>query len=126
MATKRTAIVVDDSLSMRMVTSQMLESLRPEWKILVAKDAEDALAKSTDASLDFMLLDINMPGIDGFELGAKLAEQFPKASITMLTANVQQKVKDRAETRGFGFIEKPVTEEKLRAVVDDYDEMSDG
>ena len=117
-----TAIVVDDSLSVRLLTAKMLGELRPDWTIIAASDGEDALAKADGLTLDLMILDINMPGIDGFELAEKLRPASPNAWITLLSANVQEKVQTRARERDLGFIEKPVSIEKLEALLHDFEE----
>ncbi|MCP5043385.1 MAG: response regulator [bacterium] len=118
---KRTAIVVDDSMTTRLFTAKLLRAVRPDWEIMIAKHGEDALEQAAGKTLDFMLLDINMPGIDGFELGTKLREQSPDAWVTLISANIQQKVKERARELGFNFIEKPFDEEKLEGLVGDYE-----
>ncbi len=110
----RTVLVVDDSLSTRMIVSAMLQQMCPDWSIIKAADADDALSKVDAVEIDTMLLDINMPGKNGFELAEMLREQFPNAHIAMLTANIQEKVRVRAGDAGYQFIPKPVTEEKLR------------
>ena len=117
MGSKKTALVVDDSMSTRMIVSSLLESICPDWEIVQASDGDDALSKVKGVELDTMLIDINMPGIDGFELAKLLHEQFPSAHIAMLTANIQSRVRARAADCGYQFIPKPVTEEKLTEFV---------
>jgi len=63
---------------------------------------------------DYMLVDFNMPGMNGLELGEKLRAQFPDAVIALLTANIQQEIQNKAENLGLDFIPKPPTEEKIR------------
>ncbi len=117
MGSKKTALVVDDSLSTRMIVSVMLQQMCPDWSIIKASSGDDALVKVEAAEIDTALIDINMPGIDGFELAAKIREQFPAAHIAMLTANIQEKVRLRAGDAGYQFIPKPVTEDKLKSFV---------
>src|SRR6185437_4669980 len=59
-------MVVDDSITMRKVTSRVLE--RHEYEVSTAKDGVDALEKLHERVPDLMLLDIEMPRMDGYEL----------------------------------------------------------
>lgn len=116
MASKRT-LIVDDSLSTRMMTTSMLAKLCPDWSVVQAKDGSDALAKCAEDEFDNCLVDVNMPGIDGFELAALLREKYPTAHICMLTANIQTKIQERAAAAGFQFLAKPVSSEKLEMFI---------
>ena len=116
MASKRT-LIVDDSLSTRMMTTSMLAKLCPDWSVVQAKDGSDALAKCAEDEFDNCLVDVNMPGIDGFELAALLREKYPTAHICMLTANIQTKIQERAAAAGFQFLAKPVSSGKLEMFI---------
>ena len=59
-------MVVDDSITMRKVTGRVLE--RHDMEVLAAKDGLDALEKMDERVPDVMLLDIEMPRMDGYEL----------------------------------------------------------
>ena len=61
----RTVMVVDDSVTVRKVTSRLLE--RHGFEVVLAKDGLDAITKLEDIRPDIMLLDIEMPRMDGFE-----------------------------------------------------------
>src|SRR4029077_3160213 len=63
-------MVVDDSMTVRNITGALLE--REGYRVTTAKDGVDALEKLQDALPDVMLLDIEMPRMDGFELATKL------------------------------------------------------
>jgi len=85
--------------------------------VIEAESGEDALSKVEGASFDVATLDLNMPGIDGIELAEKLKPQFPNADYSLLTANIQDVIRERATSVGIGFIEKPITEEKILAFI---------
>ena len=59
-------MVVDDSITMRKVTTRVLE--RHEYEVITAKDGLDAVEKLQERVPDLMLLDIEMPRMDGYEL----------------------------------------------------------
>jgi len=111
------ALVVDDSVSTRMIVAAMLKQLCPDWEIVQAKDANDAIAKVESLHIDSMLLDLNMPDVDGFELAEILSLKFPDAHIALLTANIQERVRERASEKGLQFLAKPITEGKLEGFV---------
>jgi CheY-like chemotaxis protein len=59
-------MVVDDSLTVRRVTQRLLE--REGYRVLLAKDGVDALEQMQEVRPDLMLVDIEMPRMDGFDL----------------------------------------------------------
>jgi len=111
--TVKTMLVVDDSRLTRMMVKNFVHVVHPEWTIIEAGSGEEALEKVTGEQIDWMTIDLNMPGIDGMELAEKLKHQFPEAHMCLLTANVQQSVQQRADKLGISFVSKPITEEKI-------------
>lgn len=103
-----------------MMIVAMLGKLCPEWDVTQAKDGGDALKKCDQGGDDFeaCLIDINMPGINGFKLAEQLREKYPNAHICMLSANVQEKVQQRAADSGYQFLPKPVTSGKLESFIE--------
>ncbi len=63
-------VIVDDSLTVRKVTSRLLT--RVGYEVITAKDGVDALEKLLDMAPDVMLLDVEIPRMDGFELTKQL------------------------------------------------------
>lgn len=118
MSENRTIYVVDDSMTARMWARMALQNLKPEWEVVDACDGQDALTKTPEQRPDALLIDINMPGLDGFEVAAKVRDQYPEVPIAMLTANVQARIQTRAAESGYAFIAKPVSPDKLRAFVE--------
>jgi chemosensory pili system protein ChpA (sensor histidine kinase/response regulator) len=83
-------MVVDDSITVRKVTSRLLE--RHNMEVLTARDGVDAVALLQEHHPDVMLLDIEMPRMDGFELarhmrGTKGLEDIPIIMITSRTGD---------------------------------------
>ncbi|HYD31444.1 MAG TPA: response regulator [Azospirillaceae bacterium] len=110
-----TVLVVDDSRLARDMVTSALTSLFSDWTIVTAVGADDALAKVEAQRPDVAIIDYNMPGTDGLTLAVKLREKFHQIPIGILTANVQDSLRRKAEALGCAFIAKPVTGEKLRA-----------
>ncbi|RRV05008.1 response regulator [Pseudomonas sp. v388] len=107
-------IVVDDSVTVRKVTSRLLE--RHGMHVLTAKDGVDALALLQDFTPDVMLLDIEMPRMDGFEVAAHIRddERLRDLPIIMITSRSGQKHRDRAKSIGVNdYLSKPYQESML-------------
>ncbi len=111
-------MVVDDSLTVRNITCTLLE--REGYRVTTAKDGVDALEKLNDARPDVMLLDIEMPRMDGFELAGKLRAD-PRTrdiSIIMITSRTAGKHRRQASQLGIeAFLGKPYQEATLLAQI---------
>ncbi len=107
-------MVVDDSITMRKVTGSMLE--RNGYHIMTAKDGVDALAQLENARPDIMLLDIEMPRMDGFELARHLRnhENYQHIPIIMVTSSTGEKHRERARELSIeSYMGKPFQEREL-------------
>ena len=109
-----TVMVVDDSVTVRKVTTRLLE--RQGYAVLTAKDGVDAIAKLEEVTPDIMLLDIEMPRMDGFEV-ATLVRHNPRIKnlpIIMITSRTGEKHRERAFQLGVNcYMGKPFQEQEL-------------
>lgn len=111
---RNTIMVVDDSITMRRVASKLLE--RNNYNVVTAKDGVDALAQLEDVRPDLMLLDIEMPRMDGYELASHMQneDQYSKIPIIMITSRTGVKHRDRALEIGVtNYMGKPYQEDEL-------------
>jgi CheY-like chemotaxis protein len=106
-------LIVDDSKLARMSVAKVLKTLHPDWQIVEANDAAQALASVNNDQPQFALLDYNMPGKDGLALAAELGLLHPRIGIAVISANHQLEVIERARAVGATFIRKPLTENAL-------------
>ncbi|WP_223496518.1 Hpt domain-containing protein [Pseudomonas sp. A-RE-26] len=107
-------LVVDDSVTVRKVTSRLLE--RNGMNVLTAKDGIDALAVLEEHTPDLMLLDIEMPRMDGFEVAIQVRNdpRLMRLPIIMITSRTGQKHRDRAMAIGVNdYLGKPYQESVL-------------
>ena len=107
-------MVVDDSITVRKVTSRLLE--RHNMNVFSAKDGVDALSQLQESIPDIMLLDVEMPRMDGFELATNMRndDRLRDIPIIMITSRTGQKHRDRAESIGVNiYMGKPFTETDL-------------
>ncbi len=111
-------MVVDDSLTVRKITSRML--IREGFEVATAKDGVDGLQQLQDIQPDIILLDIEMPRMDGFEFARNVradakARDIP---IIMITSRTADKHRNRAMELGVNeYMGKPYQEEQLLAMI---------
>jgi chemosensory pili system protein ChpA (sensor histidine kinase/response regulator) len=109
-----TIMVVDDSITIRKVTTRFLE--RNNYKVVTAKDGVDALQKLQKVVPDVLLLDIEMPRMDGYELAAQIRkdEKLANIPIIMITSRTGDKHRNRAMELGVNcYLGKPYNEDQL-------------
>ncbi|MEY2168053.1 MULTISPECIES: Hpt domain-containing protein [unclassified Rhodanobacter] len=112
--TRPLVMVVDDSITMRKVTGRVLE--RHEYEVGTAKDGVDALEKLHERVPDLMLLDIEMPRMDGYELAThmKADPRLRDIPIIMITSRTGEKHRQRAFDIGVDrYLGKPYQEAEL-------------
>ncbi|MCX7513775.1 Hpt domain-containing protein [Frateuria hangzhouensis] len=116
--TKPLVMVVDDSITMRKVTGRVLE--RHDYEVATAKDGVDAIEKLHDRVPDLMLLDIEMPRMDGYELAThmKADPRLRDVPIIMITSRTGDKHRQRAFDIGVDrYLGKPYQEVELLAQI---------
>ena len=107
-------LVVDDSVTVRKVTSRLLE--RNGMNVITAKDGVDAMSVLEHHTPDLMLLDIEMPRMDGFEVATRVRNdpRLKDLPIIMITSRTGQKHQNRAMAIGVNdYLGKPYQESVL-------------
>ncbi len=108
------ALVVDDSITVRRVTQRLLE--RNGMRVLTAKDGVDAVSLLQEHLPDIILLDIEMPRMDGYEVAAHVRNdpRLKHIPIVMITSRVSEKHRARAIELGVDdYLGKPYQESQL-------------
>ena len=121
MRTVPLVMVVDDSLTVRKITSRML--IREGFDVTTAKDGVDGLQQLQDIEPDIILLDIEMPRMDGFEFARNVrADAKTKGiPIIMITSRTADKHRNRAIELGVNeYMGKPYQEEQLLVMIRNY------
>ena len=111
---KKTIMVVDDSITIRKVTERMLQ--RHDIEVVLAKDGIDATNQLQERMPDLMLLDIEMPRMDGFEVASFVRndDRLKDLPIIMITSRTGAKHKEKAMEIGVNqYLGKPFQEEEL-------------
>lgn len=107
-------MVVDDSLTVRKITTRLLT--RAGYQVVTARDGVDALEQLGEISPAVMLLDIEMPRMDGFELAKHLRRdaRTQNLPIIMITSRTADKHRDYAMQLGVNaYLGKPYQEDEL-------------
>ncbi|MCU4414173.1 Hpt domain-containing protein [Acinetobacter sp. WU_MDCI_Axc73] len=111
---RRLIMIVDDSVTVRKVTSRLLE--RQGFDVVTAKDGVDAIEQLENVKPDLMLLDIEMPRMDGFEVTnlVRHHELHQDMPIIMITSRTGEKHRERALSLGVShYMGKPFQESEL-------------
>ncbi len=110
----RTVMIVDDSITVRKITGRLLE--REGYQVITAKDGVDALEQIKETLPDIMLVDIEMPRMDGFDLTRNIRNN-PKTAgipIIIISSRFVEKHRSHAEQLGVNaFLGKPYEEAQL-------------
>lgn len=125
--TRRLIMIVDDSVTVRKVTSRLLE--RQGYDVVTAKDGVDAMEQLENVKPDLMLLDIEMPRMDGFEVTnlVRHHDVHQDLPIIMITSRTGEKHRERAFSLGVThYMGKPFQEAELLSNVENLLETSMG
>lgn len=125
--TRRLIMIVDDSVTVRKVTSRLLE--RQGYDIVTAKDGVDAIEQLENVKPDLMLLDIEMPRMDGFEVTnlVRHHDMHSNLPIIMITSRTGEKHRERAFSLGVThYMGKPFQETELLANIEQLLAVSQG
>ncbi|MBI4460422.1 MAG: response regulator [Acidobacteria bacterium] len=114
-------LIAEDDPASRELLGEILGGMG--WDIILACNGAEALEKVSDARPDLVLLDIQMPVLDGFAVlrGIRQDSRFARLPVIALTANAMNE--DREKTMRLGFdahISKPVNLAALRSQIEHY------
>ena len=111
-------MVIDDSITMRKVTARFLE--RHGAHVMVAKDGIEAVGRLEERVPDLVILDIEMPRMDGYELTKHIRNQphLRHLPVIMVTSRTGEKHRDLAASLGVNdYLGKPYQEEEMMAAI---------
>jgi len=117
-------VVVDDNSASRELIRELLDS--PDHRITEAADGREGLDLILASDPDLVLLDIQLPGLDGYSVAQALRRnpRFAKLKIVAVTAFAMQGDREKALAAGFdGYITKPIDicsfEEQIQELLHD-------
>jgi chemosensory pili system protein ChpA (sensor histidine kinase/response regulator) len=112
-------LIVDDSISVRQVVTRLMESRG--WKTQTARDGMEALDRVRDRRPDLIVLDIEMPRMNGYEfMGALRAQHgYEDIPVVILTSRTAEKHREKAMSLGAkGYIVKPYKDDDFLDLVE--------
>ncbi len=118
---KGTILYVEDNPDNRNLIRRVLSA--EGYNVVEAPNAEAAFQKLEAGGIDIILMDINMPDIDGYTLTAKIksVEKFKKIPIIAVTANVMRGDREKSLEAGCdGYIQKPIDIDTLAAQIERF------
>ena len=120
-ANKGTILYVEDNPDNRILIRRVLQS--EDYSVVEATNANEALEKLEVGNINLILMDINMPDMDGYTLTAKIksVERFSKIPIVAVTANVMRGDREKSLEAGCdGYIQKPIDIDTLSQQIERY------
>lgn len=114
---QKTLLIVDDSRVSRMMIRALVQERRPDWQCIEAASGEEAIALVQENMPNYVTMDMNMPVMDGMTAAAQIKKAWPSTRIVLLTANVQEGVRERARQLGADFVSKPITASSVEQVL---------
>ena len=111
-------LIVDDEEVIR-VSLKMILTKTQSNEIHYARDGEEAIGKVKDNAYDIVLLDINMPKLDGYEVLKQIRVSSPNLPVIFITAaaKADKLMQSIAKDKLNAFVEKPFTPEQVQSVV---------
>jgi CheY-like chemotaxis protein len=118
-------LIVDDDQALNDLLKQFLDKRYPEFKVTQALDGYDAGRAILEQRPDVVILDINLPGVDGYKLTRQIKsdENLSRPIVIAITGMEDAEVETRAREAGVdGFIRKPIDLESLPGLIEELAE----
>jgi len=118
---KGTILYVEDNPDNRSLIRRVLEA--EDYAVVEAINAMQALEKLETSKIDLVLMDINMPDMDGYTLTAKIKsiQKFSSIPIIAVTANVMRGDREKSLGAGCdGYIQKPIDIDTLSQQIERF------
>lgn len=111
-------LVVDDAP----VDSQRLQRIFVDagWTVILAASGQEAIAKAKTEAPDLIMMDVNMPGLDGFSAARQLKQDPPTQSIPVVFVTSKDQKADRVFAQMLGakaYVTKPYTSEQILGIL---------
>jgi CheY-like chemotaxis protein len=117
MSEKSKILIIDDDVFMREMVEEVLSE---QYQICVADNGEEAVSLAKTAHPDLILLDVEMPGMDGYETCLRLKQQDETAAIPVIFVSARDQIDERLkgyEVGGNDYVIKPFNPQELKAKI---------
>jgi DNA-binding NarL/FixJ family response regulator len=110
-------LIVDDDQQFRSLVRLVLRRVRDFEVVGEAEDGRDGVVQTAQLRPDVVLLDLMMPGMDGFEALPKIRLTNPETAVVILTALDEDQVEEAALVGASGFVDKGRITDRLESVI---------
>lgn len=114
----RKLLIVDDSKVSRMRIHAFFQSACPHWTIVEAVSGDQALVMAADDPPDFVTMDVNMPGMSGYETAQMMLMRNASIRVVIVTGNIKESSRQVAASLRLNFVAKPVSEASMQQALD--------
>lgn len=124
MEKKRVMVVDDDKHTRRLIQDILAKTKR--YEVIQASNGEACLRKLDEEDVDLVLLDLQMPGIDGIETLKRIKDRYRRPSVVIMTAHgTIERAVASMRLGSYDFLTKPFPSERLKVTVKNALEASD-
>ncbi len=115
-------LVIDDSKVHLLMAGKFSHELNPEIEVVSATSGPEGLSlfEKNKSEIRLALIDYNMAPMNGYEVLEVLVKDLKPSQVVICSANVQQILAEKIKALGSQFIAKPLTKEKLRALLEEH------
>lgn len=111
-------LIVDDSKFTQKVEGNLFKEVVPDLEIYFANDGKEGLQKYSEINPDLTIVDLLMPNMTGMELLKEIKDIDEDAKMVVVSADVQEKVKQEAYDLGaLAFVNKPINKAKIEEIL---------
>lgn len=118
-------LIVDDARTSRMVAEKAIQS--DQYRVITVSSGEEALAQASDPGVFLVVMDVNMPGLSGFETAQRLRSDDPSRRLPIIFLTAMDQQADLTfrgyEAGAVDFIYKPLHPEIFRSKVNNFYEL---
>lgn len=112
-------LVMDDSKVSRLFVVNYWSDTDPDWQFIEAETGEEAVSLAEQHQFHTIILDYNMPDINGLQVAELVKARQPDCFIALLTANIQRYIQDEAEQAQVHYYRKPITPDLITQIIQD-------
>lgn len=111
-------LIVDDSKFTQKIEANLFKEVVPNVEIYYANDGKEGLEKYSEINPDLTIVDLLMPNMTGMELLKEIKDIDKDAKLVVVSADVQEKVKQEAYDLGaLVFVNKPMNKGKIEQIL---------
>lgn len=113
-------LIVDDSIESIMVVQKIMKRVFPKFRVIMATSGEEAIkmVENTKSKIAMAFFDYNLENSNGLTLIAKMKRFFPANRMVLYTSDDSEDIITQTKNLGAAYLQKPLTEENLKKVVE--------